>query len=42
MKTRLEDVLSNTPGGIKAVEEAIKKSCEDQVKLLKEAKNKRC
>lgn len=39
MKTTLKDVILGTPAGIKAVEKAIKKSCEDQVKLLKEVKN---
>ena len=34
----LKDAVLGTPAGIKAVEEALKKSCEDQVKLLKKAK----
>lgn len=39
MKTTLKDVVFGTPAGTKAVKEAIKKSCEDQVKLLKKVKN---
>lgn len=39
MIVRLKDVVFDTPAGTKAVKEAIKKSCEDQAKLLKEAKN---
>ena len=39
MTATLKDVVSGTPAGIKAMEEALKKSCEDQVKLLKEVKN---
>lgn len=38
MKATLKDVVLGTPAGDKAVEEAIKKSCGDQVKLLKAAK----
>ena len=34
----LKDVVFGTPAGNKAVEEALKKSCEDQVNLLEEAK----
>lgn len=37
--TTLKDVVLGTPAGNKAVEEALKKSCEDQVKLLEEVKN---
>ena len=39
MKATLKDVVLGTPIGKKAVEEALKKSCEDQVKLLRKAKN---
>ena len=39
MKTTLKDVVLGTPAGTKTMEEAIKKSCEDQAKLLKEVKN---
>jgi hypothetical protein len=39
MKATLKDVVLGTPAGIKAMEEALKKSCEDQVKLLEEVKN---
>lgn len=39
MNITLKDVVLGTPAGTKAVEEAIKKSCEDQAKLLKEGKN---
>ena len=39
MKTTLKDVVFGTPAGTKAVKEAIKKSREDQVKLLKKVKN---
>lgn len=38
-KATLKDVVLGTPAGKKAMEEALKKSCEDQVKLLKEVKN---
>lgn len=38
MTATLKDVVLGTPAGIKAVEYALKKSCEDQVKLLKKAK----
>ena len=38
MKATLKDVVFGTPAGNKAVEEALEKSCEDQVKLLKEAR----
>ena len=38
MKATLKDVVLGTPAGIKAMEYALKKSCEDQVKLLKEAR----
>lgn len=38
MKPTLKDVVLGTPAGQKAMEEALKKSCEDQVKLLNEAK----
>ena len=38
MKATLKDVVLGTPAGNKAVEEALEKSCEDQVKLLKEAR----
>lgn len=41
MKTTLKDVVFGTPAGKKAMEEALKKSCEDQVKLLEEVKNDR-
>lgn len=37
MKATLKDVVLGTPAGNKAVEEALKKSCEDQVKLLEKA-----
>lgn len=39
MKATLKDVVLGTPAGNKAVEEALKKSCEDQVKLLRKARN---
>lgn len=39
MKATLKDVVLGTPAGKKAMEEALKKSCEDQVKLLERAKN---
>jgi succinate dehydrogenase/fumarate reductase flavoprotein subunit len=39
MKTTLKDVVFGTPAGMKAMEYALKKSCEDQVKLLEEVKN---
>lgn len=38
MKATLKDVVFGTPAGNKAVEEALKKSCEDQVKLLEKAR----
>lgn len=38
MTTTIKDVVLGTPAGQKAMEEALKKSCEDQVKLLNEAK----
>jgi hypothetical protein len=38
MKSTLKDVVLGTPAGNKAMEEALKKSCEDQVKLLEKAK----
>ncbi len=38
MKVTLKDVVLGTPAGIKAEEEALKKSCEDQVKLLEESR----
>jgi hypothetical protein len=41
MKATLKDVVLGTPAGIKAMEVALKKSCEDQVKLLEEVKNER-
>lgn len=41
MRTTLKDVVLGTPAGKKAMEEALKKSCEDQVKLLEEAENER-
>lgn len=41
MKATLKDVVLGTPAGNKAMEEALKKSCEDQLKLLKEAKNEK-
>lgn len=37
MTITLKDVVLGTPAGNKAVEEALKKSCEDQVKLLEKA-----
>ena len=37
MTATLKDIVLGTPAGNKAVKEALKKSCEDQVKLLKEA-----
>lgn len=37
MTATLKDVVLGTPAGNKAVEEALKKSCEDQVKLLEES-----
>lgn len=39
MKATLKDVVLGTPAGNKAVEEALKKSCKDQVKLLRKARN---
>lgn len=39
MRTTLKDIVSGTPAGIKAMEVALKKSCEDQVRLLEEVKN---
>ena len=39
MKATLKDVVLGTPAGNKAVDEALKKSCEDQVKLLRKARN---
>lgn len=39
MKATLKDVVLGTPAGIKAMEEALNKSCEDQAKLLNEVKN---
>lgn len=39
MKATLRDVVLGTPAGNKAMEEAMKKSCEDQLKLLEKAKN---
>ena len=39
MMATLKDVLLGTPAGNKVMEEAIKKSCEDQLKLLEQAKN---
>jgi len=39
MKATLKDVVLGTPAGVKAMEEALKQSCEDQVKLLKEAES---
>ena len=39
MKATLKDVVLSTPAGNKAVDEALKKSCEDQVKLLRKARN---
>lgn len=39
MKATLKDVVFGTPAGTKAVKEAIKKSCEDQAKLLKKVEN---
>lgn len=41
MRTTLKDVVLGTPAGIKAEEEALKKSCEDQVKLLNQARKAR-
>lgn len=38
MKATLKDVVLGTPAGKKAMEKALKKSCEDQVKLLERAK----
>lgn len=38
MKATLKDVVLGTPAGKKAMEEALKKSCEDQVKLLEKAR----
>lgn len=37
MKATLKDVVLGTPAGDKAMEEALRKSCEDQVKLLEKA-----
>jgi hypothetical protein len=37
MKATLKDIVLGTPAGKRAVEEALKKSCEDQVKLLEES-----
>lgn len=37
MRTTLKDVVLGTPAGKNAMEEALKKSCEDQVKLLEES-----
>ena len=34
----LKDVVLGTPAGNKAVKKALKKSCEDQVKLLEKAR----
>lgn len=39
MKATLKDVVLGTTAGNKAVDEALKKSCEDQVKLLRKARN---
>ena len=39
--TTLKDIVLGTPAGNKAVEEALKKSCEDQLKLLEEARRVR-
>ena len=41
MMATLKDVVFGTPAGNMAVEEALKKSCEDQVKLLKKAREVR-
>lgn len=40
MTATLKDVVLGTPAGNKAVEEALKKSCKDQVKLLEKARRK--
>jgi hypothetical protein len=39
MKATLKDVVFGTPTGKKAMEVALKKSCDDQVKLLEEVTN---
>lgn len=38
MKATLKDVVLGTPAGNKAAEEALKKSCKDQLELLEEAR----
>lgn len=38
MKVTRKDVVLGTPAYKKALEEALKKSCEDQAKLLRKAK----
>ena len=38
MKATLKDVVLGTPAGNKAVAEALKKSCKDQVRLLGKAR----
>ena len=37
MKATLRDVVLGTPAGKKAMKVALRKSCEEQVKLLKES-----
>lgn len=39
MKATLKDVVLGTPLGNKAVKKALKKSCKDQLKLLRKARN---
>lgn len=41
MKATLKDVVLGTPAGKKAMAKALKKSCKDQAKVLKGAKNDR-
>lgn len=41
MTATLKDVVLGTSAGNKAVEEALKKSCEDQVKLLEKIRRVR-
>lgn len=38
MTATLKDVVLGTPAGNKAVKKALKDSCKDQLKLLKESK----